>query len=60
MKFKLFFIKKILEIKIYEINNKLQMDAEWDPNASIVCPYDNQHIISVKRYQHHIIKCRKV
>jgi len=34
-------------------------DETWDPNGSLVCPFDPLHIISVKRYQYHIIKCRK-
>ena len=35
-------------------------DESWDPNGSLICPYDPLHVISVKRYQYHIIKCRKV
>lgn len=31
----------------------------WNPNAPVVCPYDARHVISVKRFQHHLIKCRK-
>ncbi|XP_057309063.1 uncharacterized protein LOC130648312 isoform X2 [Hydractinia symbiolongicarpus] len=31
----------------------------WNPNAPVVCPYNARHVISVKRFQHHLIKCRK-
>ena len=33
---------------------------QWDPNAEVICPYDPLHVVSVKRFQRHLIKCRKV
>ena len=34
--------------------------SRWDPNAEIVCPYDVTHVLSVKRFQRHLVKCRQV
>jgi len=35
------------------------MEDRWDPNAEIICPYDETHVISVKRFQRHLVKCRQ-
>jgi len=34
-------------------------NERWDPNAALICPYDPLHVISVKRFQRHLIKCRQ-
>ncbi|XP_046844709.1 gametocyte-specific factor 1-like [Xenia sp. Carnegie-2017] len=31
----------------------------WDPEKLVVCPYDPSHRIAVKRFQRHLVKCRK-
>jgi len=38
---------------------KHSMDDEWDPHALLVCPYDEVHVVSVLRFQRHLLKCRK-
>lgn len=32
----------------------------WDPHAAVICPYDETHVLSVKRFQRHLVKCRQV
>lgn len=35
--------------------------ATWeDPDELVVCPYDAVHLVQRKRFQYHLIKCRKV
>lgn len=35
--------------------------ATWeDPDELVVCPYDPVHLVQRKRFQYHLIKCRKV
>jgi hypothetical protein len=35
--------------------------ATWeDPDELVVCPYDPVHRVQRKRYQYHLMKCRKV
>lgn len=33
--------------------------SRWDPDRLMVCPYDESHRIKAKRFQHHLLKCRK-
>ncbi|XP_068706803.1 uncharacterized protein [Montipora foliosa] len=33
--------------------------SRWDPEKLLVCPYDEVHLIKAKRFQHHLLKCRK-
>lgn len=33
--------------------------SRWDPDKLMVCPYDEVHRIKAKRFQHHLMKCRR-
>ena len=33
--------------------------SRWDPERLLVCPYDEVHMIKAKKFQHHLLKCRK-
>ena len=34
--------------------------AREDPADMVVCPYDDSHVISHRRYQYHVTACKKV
>ena len=31
-----------------------------DPEDKLICPYDIVHVVRAKRFQYHLLKCRKV
>ena len=33
--------------------------SRWDPERLLVCPYDEVHMIKAKKFQQHLLKCRK-
>ena len=33
--------------------------SRWDPEELMICPFDEVHKIKAKRFQHHLLKCRR-
>ena len=31
-----------------------------DADQKVVCPYDNTHLIGLRRFPYHLMRCRKV
>lgn len=57
---RLMFLYLYLMVFIFAVDMASFYQTVPDANALVVCPYDNVHMVAMKRLPYHLMKCRKV